>query len=123
MTLKNSLYTITQKEASGDTARFDVTLNASHVIYQVHFPGHPVTPGVCIIQTARELVEELVCQPLTVSAVRNAKFLAVLSPEEHPVVTFVTNKVQTSPCEYKVTTHVKAGDMAVAKISLVLKEQ
>ena len=58
MELKNSLYQITGKETNGTAVSYDLQLDASHVIYQAHFPGEPITPGVCIIQIAKELLEE-----------------------------------------------------------------
>ena len=57
MTLKNKLYTITDMEHEGGTARFSLNLNAAHEIYEAHFPGEPVTPGVCLVQMAGELLE------------------------------------------------------------------
>ena len=34
---------------------FKVILNPDHLIYKAHFPGQPVTPGVCILQIIQEL--------------------------------------------------------------------
>ena len=33
---------------------FNVILNPDHLIYKAHFPGQPVTPGVCILQMIQE---------------------------------------------------------------------
>ena len=29
---------------------WQVQLNADHYIYRAHFPGNPITPGVCLVQ-------------------------------------------------------------------------
>jgi len=58
MKLRDSLYYINNKVTEGTAVRYDVQLDASHFIYQAHFPGEPITPGVCIIQIAKELLED-----------------------------------------------------------------
>ena len=84
MELKNSLYQITGKETNGTAVSYDLQLDASHVIYQAHFPGEPITPGVCIIQMAKELLEDHTGTAYEISGVKNVKFLAVISPVQSP---------------------------------------
>ena len=31
--------------------------NPEHLIYQAHFPGNPITPGACLLQTAGEVLQ------------------------------------------------------------------
>ena len=57
MELKNNLYKIIRKEGVGPVANYAIELIPSCVIYAAHFPGRPVTPGVCIVQMGKELVE------------------------------------------------------------------
>lgn len=80
MTLKNNLYTISGMRRDGETTHFSLSLNASHVIYRAHFPEEPVTPGVCLVQMAGELLEESLGRNLQLKKVVNAKFLSVVSP-------------------------------------------
>lgn len=117
MKLKNSLYTITRQDTQENGASYDLTLHAEHVIYQAHFPGQPITPGVCIIQIAKELLEDYVVQPLEVQRVKNIKFLSVISPVETPAVTYLLQKVTQDDAGYKAQVEVVAGDKALAKIS------
>ena len=74
MILKDNFYTILRKDV--DAMAYDIRLNPAHTIYQAHFPGEPVTPGVCILQIARELLEDLLQRPLAVKSVKNMKFLS-----------------------------------------------
>lgn len=123
MKLNNSLYTVTREQRGEDAASYDVLLDASHVIYQAHFPGQPITPGVCIIQIAKELLEDFVRQPLEVQRVKNVKFLSVLSPVDTPAVTYVLSKVTADDNGYKAQAEVKAGDTSLAKISFTCKKK
>lgn len=121
MKLKNSLYTITRQDTQEIGASYDLTLHAGHVIYQAHFPGQPITPGVCIIQIAKELLEDYVGQPLEVQRVKNIKFLSVISPVETPAVTYLLQKVTQDDAGYKAQVEVVTGDKALAKISFYCK--
>ena len=53
---------------------FNVILNPDHLIYKAHFPGQPVTPGVCILQMIQELLSEEMGIPLFINKIKNAKF-------------------------------------------------
>lgn len=59
---------------------FNVILNPDHLIYKAHFPGQPVTPGVCILQMIQELLSEEMGIPLFINKIKNAKFTSMISP-------------------------------------------
>lgn len=129
MQLRNNLYTVAEKEVEGQTGRFIVSLNPSCVIYQAHFPGQPITPGVCIVQMGVELLEELLGEyprrkvNLEISKVKNVKFLSVISPLETPQVIYLLKKVEMSEdgSEVKAQLEVASNEEVKAKISLVLR--
>ncbi len=128
MQLRNNLYTVTQRAVEGLTGSYTLELQPSCVIYQAHFPGRPITPGVCIVQICQELLEDmLLCAGLPhttkIAMVKNVKFLSVLSPDEDTAVVYQMKKVELSEdnTELKAQVVVSAGEEAKAKISLVLK--
>lgn len=107
----------------GTTAHFAIQLNSSSFIYQTHFPGEPITPGVCIVQMGKEILEELLHQPLEISMVKNVKFLSPISPEETTAIEYLVNKITRSDDgTVKAQIVVLAGTGVKAKISLVCKE-
>jgi 3-hydroxyacyl-[acyl-carrier-protein] dehydratase len=55
MTLKDTFFTIEKQDSAEGKACFRIKWNAESFIYKAHFPDNPVTPGVCLIQTAVEL--------------------------------------------------------------------
>ena len=65
-----------------------VSLNACHPIYQGHFPGNPVVPGVCQVQMVKELVEKAVNHTLTLFESDNIKFLSMISPKVNQQLEF-----------------------------------
>ena len=129
MQLKNDLYTITGEEMKGQECRFTIELNSSHFIYQAHFPEEPVTPGVCIVQIGKELLELFLSEnssenvKLEISKVKNVKFLSVISPMETSTVVYNIKTVEMSEnrAEVKAQMVVTSKDETKAKISLVLK--
>jgi len=70
-----------------ESFRIRVHLDPGHRIYQGHFPGSPVVPGVCQIQMVKEGLENMkqVYGMLTVAD--NVKFLNMIIPSEHPDLT------------------------------------
>lgn len=123
MQLNDYLYTVTACRTADGEGTFTLALNAACPIYAAHFPGHPVTPGVCIVQTAKELLELTTGEQLDIVAVKNVKFLAVLSPEDTPAVECSVGKVQRAPGSGEVSARVKmsCNGTAVAKVSLTCK--
>ena len=57
-----------------------VSLNAGHPIFEGHFPGRPVLPGVCTVHIAQTIAERMHGAPLTIRSARSIKFLAPIDP-------------------------------------------
>ena len=123
MKFLNNLYHIVSKDVVDASIRYNIHLDASHFIYQAHFPDEPITPGVCIIQIAKELLEEHLGIGLEIQKVKNVKFLNVISPLATPTVTYVFEKILPDDSEktYKVMTQVSSGETSLAKLSFTCK--
>lgn len=61
-----------------------ISLNKDHDIFKGHFPGNPVTPGVCMMQIVKELTEEFTGSSLFLKTASNVKFMAIINPFETP---------------------------------------
>lgn len=119
MILKDSLYKI--KTFSPESKTFEIELLGDCFIYKAHFPGHPITPGVCIIQIAGEFLEELTGFPVRLASVSNAKFLAVINPEQTSQISYVFKKVDNSESSQsiKISITVVNDNITFTKLSLV----
>ncbi|MGM5631262.1 3-hydroxyacyl-ACP dehydratase [Apibacter raozihei] len=60
-----------------------ISLNKEHKIFEGHFPGHPVTPGVCMMQIIKEVTEGYLNVSLQLQTAENIKFMAIINPEEN----------------------------------------
>lgn len=122
MKLLNDLYSIISRTCGEGRCDFTIELNPQHFIYKAHFPGEPITPGVCIMQIAKELLEEAVSQRLTLSCVKNIKFLRIISPSEITVLDYSLTKIVTEGDTVKVQVNVLSGEDVYAKLSLVCQK-
>ena len=119
MILKNALYRIVS--ADTDTKSLCVELMPDHVIYRAHFPDNPITPGVCIIQMATELLQEFETCEWTLHSVSNAKFLSIINPLELPYITY-SFKLTPDDDGLKVIVMVHHQGVNYAKLSLIYKK-
>ena len=122
MTLKNDFYSITQAQHTDNGVKYTVHLNANHFIYEAHFPGNPITPGVCITQIVKELTEELVQKPLFLKVVKNIKFTQIINPLQYSEVIFSISTPREDENGYKVSASVECGSETFAKLSLMFIE-
>ncbi len=77
------LYQIESIKKDGNRATVNVVIDPQHVVFDGHFPGHPVMPGVCQIDMIREICEKLLNQPLQLYQSDQIKFLKVIDPTIH----------------------------------------
>lgn len=76
------LYRIDQITPTESGYEAFVTLFAGHKVYEGHFPGQPVVPGVCTMTVIRETISEACGRRLMFSSVKECKFLSALIPTE-----------------------------------------
>ena len=89
-----------------------------HLIYQAHFPGNPITPGACLLQTAGELLQRKIGRPLFLKSSKNVKYLNVLIPAEDKEVRFVFSNLAESETECKVQVVITDEAKVYTKMSL-----
>ena len=99
---------------------FAVTLTTEpdNVIYKAHFPGNPITPGACLIQTASEILQQRLGKRLFLKSSKNIKFLNTLIPAKDREVTFSYTKIEEGEAEYKTQVVVSDPNTVYTKMSL-----
>jgi len=123
MKLKTNLYTIAKIEQTEKGMNYDIQLNPDCVIYKAHFPEQPVTPGVCIVEIAHELLEEYYNCPIEIKLVKNVKFLSVISPLEVKDIKYQFQNIkEEEDGSIKVQVTAVSKDTVYAKISLTCQK-
>ncbi len=119
MELRNNLYEVESVDTT--LSRVTVRLKPDSVIYSAHFPGDPVTPGVCIIGMAVEAFDLLEGHKWRIGEVVNAKFLAVMSPAATPAALFTFSRTVETPGGVKTSVMVTDSDgRQLSKLTLKL---
>lgn len=59
-----------------------VQFNAAHSIFEGHFPGQPVVPGVCMMQMVKEILQQVMKVSARLEKADLVKFLTVINPVE-----------------------------------------
>ena len=127
--LRGILYETVTVDGSGVTLR----LLPESPVYQGHFPGYPITPGVCLVEMALEAIGEMAGQaghdveksqaghdenvaPLRLVAAKNIKFTSPVLPSEGMALRF-----NFSGGRPERGVEVFAGDTLCAKMSLTVE--
>jgi len=74
------------EDTDPETVRANIRFNANHRIFQGHFPGFPVVPGVCMIQLIKEIIALRYRISLFLTTGDNIKFLRFIDPRQSPDV-------------------------------------
>lgn len=119
--LINQFFKITAIQ-SGLPHTVDVELNPEHEIYQGHFPGKPVAPGVCLVQMVKETLETILSQALFMENCSNIKFTAVLNPFEHPHVKIVIDHKKTENDFNEISASVSDGEIKFLSLKAKFRE-
>ena len=64
----------------------ELQLNPAHKIFEGHFPGQPVVPGVCQVQMIKEILETALDYNLQLKSADHIKFLSVIIPDHSAVI-------------------------------------
>ncbi len=116
----NELYTIENIGAAGDSLTAVVKFNPAHWIYSCHFPGNPITPGVCIVHVARELVSTHLNKALHIRMIKSIKFLNIINPETDGSIRFLFTLHEEQNNTIRAEVNVENSITVVVKMNIIL---
>ena len=77
-------YSILNKTIDGLSGHFVVRLNPECKVYEGHFPGEPVSPGVCNIEMLLECAAQVRGYPLRARKISRCRLTTLITPLSHP---------------------------------------
>ncbi|MBQ6175630.1 MAG: hypothetical protein IJK29_00375 [Bacteroidales bacterium] len=119
--LQGILYELVSVDAAGATIR----LLPDSPVYEGHFPGYPITPGVCLVEIALELIAEMADQvghdegevahdySVRLVGAKNIKFTSPIIPSEATELRFNLGGEGSER-----TVEILSGETLCAKMSL-----
>jgi len=80
--IRNNLYIL--KEIQWNETNYSATIELlpGSEIYKGHFPCHPITPGVCLVQIAVEIASSIEKKKMSLREAKDIKFLSIVNPLE-----------------------------------------
>ncbi|MBS1614999.1 MAG: 3-hydroxyacyl-ACP dehydratase [Bacteroidetes bacterium] len=63
-----------------------MSFDIQHRIFEGHFPGHPIVPGVCTLAIVKEALESALGKNLMLHESSVIKFLGLIHPDSRPIL-------------------------------------
>ncbi len=82
--LLENYYIVKSCTTESDSAVFHVHLCPDCKVYEGHFPGEPVSPGVCNIQMMLECAAQVAGHRLRTTVIKRCRLTALITPLTHP---------------------------------------
>ena len=121
--LLKDFYTINSLEKK-DGLKYEAVLliNGKHEVFNGHFPGNPIMPGVCMMQIIKELTEQITDKQLLMQSLSNVKFMALINPEVTPELKLELDINETEDGLIKVKNTTTFGETVALKLSSIYKK-
>ena len=94
---------------------FTIELNPEHPVYEGHFPGNPVVPGVCQVQIIRELTSHTLGRSLELAGSDLIKFMNMIVPGKTPQLDVGLEIKEISPERWSVNATIYRGELQFIK--------
>lgn len=114
----DDLFFVQNTEATENGFVTFLLCNPAHPVYQAHFPGSPITPGACLLQTAGVLLQQHLGRPLHLTSSKNIKYLNVLVPAEGKEVRYAFSNITETDGGCKVQLVIADASSVYSKMSL-----
>ena len=116
MLFEGKLYKIRNMESVGEILRVSILILRDHPVYDGHFPGNPILPGVCTLQIAGELLSTYLDQKLMLIESDSIKFISLVVPTENTILNFEISLSKKEENILSVKCVVTSNEMEVLKM-------
>jgi len=117
MKLLNDFFQIVAIDVKKGSIKATVKMNSGHSIYRAHFPGNPITPGVCLVQMSTEIIEMCEKKKLNLQHAVKIKFQKLMQPFVEP--TFIIQIINNAEHQVSVRVTIEDTNTQYAKMTLI----
>jgi len=111
-------FNVTEKEE--ERVVVEVVFNEKHPIFKGHFPSKPIVPGVMLMQTVKELFEDMSGISSTIESA-DLKFMNPVIPGKENQINIEIKHEKNGDDRYKVKSSGYLGEIKYFKINVVLR--
>ena len=111
------LYDIKLIEQQSSKYTYQIKVNVHHEIFEGHFPGQPVLPGVAMLYLTRTIQEQIKNTAVHFSEASQIKFLNLVDPRVNSEFEYIHEIVIKPNGEEMVKADLKHGDITFFKIN------
>lgn len=121
MSLDNFYKVLTVKDGSDPNLKLiECEINKDHQVFEGHFPGNPVMPGVCMLHIVKEMAENCVGKSLFMEQCTNVKFLSIMNPQLDSKL-WLEIFINEDGDKVRIKGNAKSQDIIVLKLSVVYR--
>ncbi len=117
-----SFYSIQSSSTENEQTVFRICLNDNCPVYEGHFVGEPVCPGVMSIQMLVECASRVAQKTLYIDTIKQCRFYALMTPKEHQLI---TAHIQLTPQDSSLllSASIVANEQTMLSLKALLTEQ
>ena len=120
MVLLNDFFHIISSSQDETTGVYRIALNPEHFIFQAHFPGNPITPGVCQLGIVEELMSKQAGTRLRLAHIGNIKYMNIISPADTTELEVRLSRIQQTDQGYSLQAVMANDGQTFTKMSIQL---
>ncbi|UII22960.1 hypothetical protein [Fulvivirga ligni] len=109
--LKDNLYTI--GSVSDDNGQYEtkISIDKSNDIFNGHFPGQSVLPGVCLLEMLKDILKEVHGQKYKLVNGASIKYMKMVDPNHSPTLLFkLSEKGDDDQLQVSATSFLEDGE-------------
>lgn len=121
--LAGDFFNLISLDLDAGNIRAALEINLRHPIFDGHFPGQPVVPGVCMMQMVREVMDAALSGPTRLVRADSVKFLNVIDPVGHNVIYAEINYLTMGDSNLKVQALLNRGPVVYFRMNAIFLVQ
>jgi 3-hydroxyacyl-[acyl-carrier-protein] dehydratase len=119
--LLDNFFSIESLDVAEGAIHSRVRIQADHQIFNGHFPGQPIVPGVCMIEMIKEIVEKCEQRTFLLQGASNIKFLSIIDPRQNNLINATVAIEARETNTLKINASLFAGEVTFFKLKAILK--
>lgn len=116
--LIEGFYKITDLNSGDSDIVSTIKLNPNHEVYNGHFPGQPVVPGVIQLQIIKEILQEILGTKLIMKKVIQVKYLTPVIPDDYSILNIKLSIRNTEEKSIRIDATIVNKETVVTKAKL-----